>query len=143
MRKPDIKPGSSEYLDLVADGSKAYATKGRESLETWANKNPLSAWPTPTVTDKKRSGYGESSRQQRNAGVETTRNMGTTLTDAAVRGHGHPAPVAPNGLGTSQTADLNPRFVAALMGFPADWLETTGTEDFLFSEMPLFRSAPK
>lgn len=94
------------------DGRGQYATRGRPSLETWAR-----TW--------KRSGHGESSRRARAAGVPTQRHMGTTLTDAACRGHGHPAPAAQSG---KATADLNPRFVAALMGFPPGWIESNGKQ---------------
>jgi hypothetical protein len=87
----------------------------------------ISSWATPTATDPRRSGYGERSRQQLAEGEATERHMGTTLTDMAVRGHGHPPPeISTDGSATSQKADLNPRFVVALMGFPRDWLETSG-----------------
>jgi hypothetical protein len=115
----------------------------RKTLERRTGELESSLWPTATVADKGRSGYGESSRADRAAGIPTTRSMGTTLTDAAVRGHGHPAPAPRGGWNGKTQADLNPRFVALMMGFPADWLDTTGSEDFLHSETPLFRSVRK
>lgn len=103
------------------DGRGEYATKGRESLEPWAKR-----WATPTAKDRERSGYGESSRR---AGKSSTRHTGTTLTDMAVRGHGHPHPtISSAGESSSQMADLNPQFVAALMGFPVEWLGASGAK---------------
>lgn len=133
------------------DGRGVYATAGRDSLDSWARKwstptstehkaehsvNPewnnyrkgarlstqTAYWPTTTVTDAKRSGA---------AGHPTTnRHGGTTLTDAAVRGHGHPAPeTSPGGKTGSPLADLNPRFAGALMGFPVGWLDGSGRSD--------------
>ena len=141
------------------DGRGAYATAGRDSLDSWARKwstptstehkaehsiNPewnnyrkgarlstqTAYWPTTTVTDWKRSGYGERSREELAQGSTTSRHMGTTLTDAAVRGHGHPVPeTSPGGRTGSPLADLDPRFAGALMGFPVGWLEESGSED--------------
>lgn len=154
------------------DGTNEYATKGRDSLYSWARRWPtvtasmaqhgtpmrgknaqggpslgevarlwptalaspnanrsrsmrgrqgetlsaMAQWATATATDAKRSGAAGYS-------TESGRHSGTTLTDQAVRGHGHPPPETPtDGETTSQPADLNQQFVETLMGFPPGWL---------------------
>jgi len=68
--------------------------------------NRTVGWPTPTAADAKKSGHAKKIY---------------TLTDRVLRG-----PLATmtstDGESGSVRVDLNPRFVAALMGIPHHWL---------------------
>lgn len=77
-------------------------------------------WPTPTAGDAKASGNGPGAAAKGYHG---------TLTDATTRDvgggwmRGHPDAMTPtDGDSGSPQADLNPRFVEALMGVPPNWL---------------------
>mgnify|MGYP001590641319 FL=1 len=108
--------------------SEANNRKGR----TLSAEAARAFWPTTTTTDYKRSGA---------AGYPTdSRHSGTTLTDAAVRGHGHPAPgTSTVGKTGSPLADLNPLFCEALMGFAADWTSPSGSSE---SKRSVIQSSP-
>ena len=75
-------------------------------------------WPTPRAHDA--AGCDKASSHPKSGGdgliTAASRHVPTTTTDG------------PNG---SLKADLNPRFVAALMGVPPDWLthSTSGVTD--------------
>ena len=88
----------------------------------------VNSWPTPTTRDAAKSG-----------GKEGSSNV--TLTDAAVRGRLHQQ-ITSGGNDGSPRADLNPRFVAALMGLPWDWLmHFTSEETDSSPKPPVKRSA--
>jgi hypothetical protein len=91
-----------------------------------------SSWPTPVVTDSKRSG--------RVTTKTDVMHPGTSLSDAVLRipTGSHLGPTTfPPGPSGSPTVDLNPQFVEALMGFSTDW----SIPDSTVWETPLFRSA--
>jgi hypothetical protein len=117
----------------AADGFGGIGEFNHASLKRSADQ-----WPTPTGMDSRASG----------GNPNTTGAHGTTLTDRAVRmwptpqardfkgepgndfnvsnlvrsvGRHHPT-TPTDGESGSPKADLNPRFVAALMGVPWDWL---------------------
>lgn len=138
---PSATPYGSSNNGCPGDGREEYATKGKPSLEGAARQESGSAWPTATASDAKASGA---------AGYATAsgRHSGTTLTDAAVGPRGPespstsgkdrawstptardekgPGPTHTKGgrdLATDVKGRLNHRWVAQLMGFPADWLD--------------------
>jgi hypothetical protein len=77
-------------------------------IGTMASEVQAKMWPTPQARDHKDAGGPEPhGRHTPSLGIEASRHHPTTPTD------GKPG---------SPKADLNPRFVAALMGVPWDWL---------------------
>lgn len=72
-----------------------------------------SFWPTPTQTDESLS---------RRHGYTFKGHPGTTLTDA-VLSHLGETPTRQRGERTQAPAGPSPRFVEALMGFPAGWTD--------------------
>ena len=87
-----------------------------------------SVWATPTSTDAKASGNGS-------AKIAAGESWGGTLTDQTCRMPGPlPEMTSPAGLDGAPAADLNPRFVEALMGVPPGWLTpctSVGTDSYL------------
>lgn len=104
-------------------------------------KGAARQWPTPTTMDMRKSG----------GNPNTTGTHGTTLTDATVRMWGTPAArdeqrsveaalvkqatrgprieeTTTDGPDGSPKVDLNPFFVATLMGLPMDWLTLSTSE---------------
>ena len=67
-------------------------------------------WPSPKASDAKKAGVA----------TEMNRNS-PSLHAQAVSGHHHPT-TSTDGNDGAPRADLNPRFVASLMGVPWDWL---------------------
>lgn len=92
-------------------GQRAYRKQpdGRMVLQSVTLNQQVEMWPTPNTGD------GE-----RGANVPDGRR-GRKLTDV-IHSNGQPAPDSPNTNGKNR-ARLNPRWVAQLMGFPADWLD--------------------
>jgi hypothetical protein len=97
------------------------ATDWKDSTQPGQRRGQLSEavahrWPTPTSCDAKSSGSAGYAATE-------TRTPGVTLTDAAVRGLLRPT-TPKDGASTSTAGRvLNPRFVEALMGWPAGWTD--------------------
>lgn len=104
---PSATPYGTSNNGNPHDSRTEYATKGKPSLERMATE-----WPTATATDANASG-------QRHAAKA---HPGTSLTDAINGDFGRQAQASRSTSG-SRRARLNPRWVAALMGFPIDWFD--------------------
>lgn len=103
-------------------------------------RDAVSTWPTPSAKlgDSRRGGPSRATAEIR-LFEQGRRNL-----DDAVAIHGRPDPMtAPDGTDGEQRADLNPRFVAALLGVPWDWLNpSTSVETDSFHEWQRKHSPP-
>ncbi len=106
---PTAKLGDNRRGVPSRDVALSRLADGRRNFD-----DAVTAWPTPTASDAKASGGKQGSAD-------------VTLTDLAVRGR-RPQMITPAGNDGSPKADLNPRFIAALMGVPWGWLTPSTLE---------------
>ena len=109
--------GSMMWPTPTASDGRAKGTTGRAGRGQSGASLAGTArhWPTPTARDDDRRVRGR-------AAQGSGRREGTTLTDATCRTPGHQAQATCTHGGDCRWR-LNPRFVEALMGFPAGWTD--------------------
>jgi hypothetical protein len=108
----DLPPATRAMLEWPTVRARDWKGSGTDSLHDQAM-----SWPSPTATDAKESGSPIT--------MTSAAHPGVSLTDVAVHGRSLQDQADRSTTG-SRRARLNPRWVAVLQGYPADWLAPDG-----------------